>query len=423
VKLAIVGGGSTYTPELIDGLAREKALLPMAEIWLLDPDAKRLEILAEFSRRLLSAHGASTRVFTTSALSEAIHQADFVISQIRVGGQAARQKDTELGLRYNLVGQETTGCGGFACALRHIPASVEIARAMEKHAPKATLINFTNPAGIVTEALHRASPIKTIGICNVPWVMRRDIADYYKVPFESVELEYFGLNHLSWATKIKIRDEDKTGDVLRHASDIHAERYRFPQELIQSIEALPSPYLRYYYLTPDVIEELKQAQKTRAQEVMEIEGELLCQYSNPKLVEKPPQLMKRGGIYYGEVAVSAMKAMVGKTQSRQIVNLPNGKVFDWLPKEAVIEFPWKISQSGFVPDKTPVVSPSMKALMIEVKTYEELTIEAALKGDRKAAYLALLVNPLVGSASKAKKVLDEILEINSAYLPQFKATV
>lgn len=419
VKLAVLGGGSTYTPELIDGIAREKESLRFDEVWLQDPDADRLQILTEFSQRLFAARKCNATLVSTGDLSAALAKADFVISQIRVGGQAARQKDTELGLRHDLVGQETTGCGGFACALRHIPPSVAIAHEMEKLCPDALLINFTNPAGMVTEALLKHSKVRAIGICNVPWVMVRDIAGYYQVPFESVELEYFGLNHLSWATKIKIQGEDRTQDVLNHCTAIHPERYAFPPDLIQAIGALPSPYLRYYYLTPDIIRQMKRSEKTRAQEVMEIESFLLHRYQDPKLHENPPELMKRGGIYYGEVAVNAMIALAGQTPKLQILNLSNQHVFPWLPQNAVIEFPWMVSKDKVSAGSTPDVPEAMKSLMIQVKTYEELTIQAAMTGDRKSAYQALLVNPLVGSASKAKPVLEELLRINAPYLPRF----
>lgn len=408
MKLAIVGGGSTYTPELMDGLAREAKSIAFREIWLMDPNPERLRILTEFSTRLLSHAGVSAALVSSDDLSAALSRADFVISQIRVGGQAARQQDTELGIRNDLIGQETVGCGGFACAMRHIPASMKIAREMERLCPKATLINFTNPAGMVTEALTRASKIKTVGICNVFWVMRRDIADYFKVPFESVELEYFGLNHLSWATKITIDGTDRTADVLKHAGEIHEERYRFPNDLLEALGALPSPYLRYYYLTPELLREIKESTTSRAEVVMEIESALLKRYQDPKLSEKPPELMKRGGIHYGQVALSAIKALNAKEPSRQVLNLPNGKVFSWLPEQAVIEFAWNVSRSGITPGEIPQVPAAMKSLMIQVKTYEELTIEAALTGNRKAAYQALLVNPLVGSASKAKAILGEL---------------
>jgi len=422
MKLAIIGAGSTYTPEVIDGIANNKTI-PVSEIYLMDPDIRRLYILADFSLRLIKKAEAKIRIVTTEDLSEAVTDADFIISQIRVGGQAARQKDTELGLSHHLIGQETVGCGGFACALRHIPASLEIAREIEKRSPSATLINFTNPAGMVTEALCRESRIRTIGICNVYWVMVEDIAAYYKVPFEDVNLDYFGLNHLSWATKISIGGGDKTADVLKHARDIHPERYNFPPHLLEAIGALPSPYLRYYYLTPDILEELEKADKSRAQEVMEIETTLLSRYQEPGLNEKPPELMKRGGLHYGKVAVSVIKSLLGghaqvglaqvghPSTHREVLNLPNKGVFPWLSPDAVIEFPWNVSANGIVPVEPPDVPAAMKALMIQVKTYERLTIEAAVTGNKKAAYQALLVNPLVNSASKAKPILDEILDI------------
>lgn len=423
MKLAIIGGGSTYTPELVDGIARRKGFLPFREIWLHDLDSRRLDILAAFSRRQLEVLGSSARVQATRELGPALEGADFVVSQIRVGGQAARQTDTELGLKHGLIGQETTGCGGFACALRHIPASIHIAREMEKRCPHAVLLNFTNPAGIVTQALLQATKIRTVGICNVPWVMAKDVADYYHVSLESVELEYFGLNHLSWATRIRVEGADKTREILARCREVHPERYDFSPDLIEAVGALPSPYLQYYYRAPEVLEKLQKAAKSRAQEVMEIESHLLERYSEPDLCEKPPELMKRGGIYYGEVAASAMKALAGSLPERHILNLPNGKVFPWLPEETVIEFPWKVSRGRVVPEPAPQVPDHLRTLMMQVKTYEVLTIRAALQGDKKSSYLALLVNPLVGSASKAEAMLEELLRVNKAYLPQFFSAV
>lgn len=408
MKLAIIGAGSTYTPELIDGLAGQKGLLSFHEIFLFDTDVSRLEVLTEFSKRQLKALGSETKIVQTQSMPKALEGADFVISQIRVGGQAARERDAELGLKHNLVGQETVGCGGFACALRHIPVSVDLAKAMETYCPNAILINFTNPAGMVTQALLQAGKIRAVGICNVPYVMAKDIADHYNVRYEAVQLDYFGLNHLSWAVKVRVKGEDCTKEVLQHYSELNAERYNFPADLIQSLEALPSPYLRYYYLTPEVLSELKQARKSRAQEVMEIEETLLRKYADPKFHDKPPELMKRGGIYYGQVAVSAMKALVSEQPERVIVNLPNGKTFSWLPPEAVIEYPWRLSRKRCAPEPSLQVPPIMQSLMIQVKTYETLTIEAALTGSRKAAYLALLANPLVGSASEARAIVDHV---------------
>lgn len=408
MKLAIVGAGSTYTPELTDGIARRPALLRFTEIWLYDTDISRLQVLTEFSKRQLNALKHSAKIFQARSLPEALDGADFVVSQIRVGGQAARQRDTELGLKHNLVGQETVGCGGFACALRHIPASIEIAKTMGKCCPEATLINFTNPAGIVTQALRRASEIQVVGICNVPYVMAKDIAAHQAVSVESVELDYFGLNHLSWAAKIKIAGVDRTKEILQHYSELNAERYNFPADLIQALEALPSPYLRYYYLTHEVLTELKQAHRTRAQEVMELESLALRQLADPMCCDRPAELMKRGGIYYGEVAASVMEALSSEKPLRRIVNLPNGTVFPWLSPEAVIEYPWQLSRDRHVPDPPVAVPPAMKSLIIQIKTYETLTIEAAITGSRRAAFLALLVNPLVDSASKARSILDEI---------------
>jgi 6-phospho-beta-glucosidase len=409
MKLTIVGAGSTYTPELIDGIGRRKELLSFSNIDFFDPDEKRLEILAGFARRQLSAFKMPVEVRTTTRLEEALEGADFVVSQIRVGGQKARQKDTELGLSHGVIGQETVGCGGFACALRHIPASLEIARTMEKLCPDAVLLNFTNPAGMVTQALTLHSKVKTIGICNVPWVMQKDIAHFFQVPFESVELEYFGLNHLSWVSKVKIDGKDKTADLLQNYRKLHENRYDFPEELIEALHVLPSPYLRYYYLADEVLKELKKAPKTRAQEVMDIEASLLRQYADPSLTEKPPDLMKRGGIYYGELASAAMAALVQNKPVRLILNLPNEDVFPWLPKEAIIEHPWYISMQGHSSAQDADVPQSIRSLMIQVKTYEGLAIEAALTGSWKLAYQALLVNPLVGTAGKAKAILEALM--------------
>ena len=399
LKVCVVGGGSTYTPELVDGLLRRRASLPVGELVLLDPDPVRLEIVGRFAARMAEAAGSDVAVRWTGDAPDAIRDADFVVCQLRVGGQAARHRDELLGREFGLIGQETTGVGGFAKALRTIPVMLEIARLVAREAPRAVLVNFTNPAGLITELLRRHTPLRAIGLCNVPWNMRVDLAAELGVPVERVELDYVGLNHLSWVRTLRVDGEDRTSEMLARARvDAGHANGREPEPgfspaTLALIGMLPSDYCRYFYETGAMLR-FQEQHPTRASEVMDIERRLLRRYEDPDLHEKPPELMERGGAYYSESAAALMADMWSDAGSVQVVNVRNDGALPGLPDDVVIEAPARIGRSGAVALPTAPLRADVDALVRTVKDYELLTIEAALRGDQQLAQLALITNPL-----------------------------
>ncbi len=285
MKITVIGGGSTYTPELVDGLVRRRDTLPTDELWLMDVAADRLEVVGGFAQRMVEAAEAPFTVHLTTDRPAAIEGATFVITQMRVGGMQARGEDEHLGIRHGLVGQETTGVGGMAKALRTIPVMLDIARDVARLAPGAFLINFTNPSGLITEALLRHSEVRPIGLCNIPWNAWNQIAEWLAVPAEDVEMDYVGLNHLSWIRGVRVHGQDMTEQMLSaYVNSLEQEdSHGVAPDLVRALRAWLNDYLRYYYHTAQVIEEQRAADRTRAEEVMEVEQELIALYSDPSL--------------------------------------------------------------------------------------------------------------------------------------------
>jgi 6-phospho-beta-glucosidase len=285
LKVAVIGGGSTYTPELVDGLLRRRDTLPTDELWLMDTALDRLEVVGGFARWMVEAAGAPFTVHLTTNRPAAIEGATFVITQIRIGGMQAHREDEHLGIQHGLVGQETTGVGGMAKALRTIPVMLDIAGDVARLAPDAFLVNFANPSGLITEALLRHSQVRAIGLCNIPWSARNQIAQWLAVPAEEVEMDYVGLNHLSWIRGVRVRGQDMTEQMLSAyiGSPEQGDGHSIAPHLVQVFRAWLSYYLRYYYHTDQVIEEQRAAARTRAEEVMEVEQELIALYSDPSL--------------------------------------------------------------------------------------------------------------------------------------------
>ena len=311
MKLAIIGAGSTYSPELIDGLLNRLADFPVREVTCTDVDRERLETVTSFCRRMAASRGSLLSIKSTLSLAEAVRGADFVITQIRVAGQKGRHWDEMLGKRYGIVGQETTGVGGFSKAMRTIPQILEICRAIEQEAPNAWLINFSNPSGIITEAISRFSKVKVIGLCNVPINMHRNIAQLLGVDPDDVFVDYVGLNHLAWIRHVYVNGRDVIDDVLSKtlAQPANISKAQVPQSFLQALRMIPSPYLKYFYATDAVIKEQQAAAKTRAEEVMEVEEGLLRLYADPAQTVKPALLAKRGGAYYSHAAVEIMESI------------------------------------------------------------------------------------------------------------------
>lgn len=418
LKITVVGGGSTYTPELVEGFVSRAARLPVDELVLLDIDPERLGIVAGLAGRILARRGWSGRLTPTLDRAAALDGADFVVVQLRVGGQAARFRDETIPPRFGCVGQETTGPGGFAKALRTVPVVLEIAEEAARRAnPGAWVINFTNPVGIVTQALlddgHRA-----LGLCNVAIGFQRRFARHFGVEPGRVALEHVGLNHLSWERAIRVDGVDRLPELLERDGQAVADEVGLPVELVRALGAIPSYYLHYYYATADVIAEQREGQ-TRAEAVMAIERELLELYRDPTLAEKPALLEQRGGAYYSEAAAQLIASLHDGAGDVQVVDVRNGGALPGIPDAAVVEVPAVIDRDGAHPGPLATLAPEMRGLVEHARGYEELAVRAAVSGDRRVALRALLANPLVPDYRAASGLLDALLEGNRAQLPRF----
>jgi len=414
VKIAVIGSGSTYTPELVEGLISYAGQLRLESLYLMDIDRERLSIVGGLVQRMVAKAGNPFRVELTESRKEAVDGADFVLVQLRVGGQKARHVDTVLCLEEGIIGQETTGPAGFAKALRTIPVVLEICRDMQELAPNAWLINFTNPSGIVTEAVLKYGGVRGIGLCNLPIGIQMRVAQEFNVAYEAVDLDYVGLNHLAWVRKVWVNGEDVSNRVLSQWSQNAANipDLSFPKEFLDALNMLPSSYLKYFYLQAEMLRDLRSREKTRAQQVMEIEAALLEKYKDTSLAEKPEELNKRGGAHYSTAAVSLVRSIAGNLKKRHIVNVQNNVAIADLPEDAVIEVNAVVDSRGAHPLAVGRLEPEIRGLVQHVKAYEELTVEAAVHGDYRKALLALANNPLVNSVNKAKRLLDRFIEVH-----------
>ena len=418
MKVAVVGGGSTYSPELVHGFGRVGERLGVDELVLQDTDEERLEVVGGAAQRIARAHGYRGRLTLTSDLDAAVDGASAVLLQIRVGGQAARHTDETIPLRCGCVGQETTGAGGFAKALRTVPVVLDIAdRVRHLAADDAWIVDFTNPVGIVTRTLldhgHRA-----IGLCNVAIGFQRLFAEWLGVTPESVHLGHGGLNHLTWIRSVEVGGEDVLPGLLRARGDEIAAHVELPRRIIDNLGAVPSYYLRYYYQHDLVVQELLES-RSRAEEVMDVERELLRLYRDPDLHDKPDLLMQRGGAYYSEAAISLLDSLFGENADVQVVDVRNNGIIPELPVDAVIEVPAKVGHGGAEPLPVPALPPHQAGLIAHAASYESLTASAAVSGDREVAFRALLTHPLIGQSGLAEQLLSDLLAANRRFLPAF----
>ncbi|WP_327681578.1 6-phospho-beta-glucosidase [Kitasatospora sp. NBC_00458] len=423
LKLAIVGGGSTYTPELIDGFARLRDTLPIGELVLIDPAADRLELIGGLARRIFAKQGHGAVVTTTTDVEAGVADADAVLLQLRVGGQAARNRDETWPLECGCVGQETTGAGGLAKALRTVPVVLDIAEKVRRTNPDAWIVDFTNPVGIVTRALREAGH-KAVGLCNVAIGFQRRFARHLGVDPELIRLDHVGLNHLTWERGVTLLDapgaaggREVLPELLAGFGKEIAEDLLLPQRVIERLGVVPSYYLRYFYQHDAVVEELK-AKGSRAAEVAEIERQLLEMYADPALDTKPELLGKRGGAFYSEAAVQLIAALLGTdgSTSVQVVNTRNDGVLPFLPDDAVIEVPAEVDAAGVRPLPQRPVEPLYAGLIAAVTAYEHLALDAALRGGRDRVFDALLAHPLVGQIELANQLTDRLLAHNREHL-------
>ena len=431
LKITVIGGGSSYTPEIIDGFIKRKDELPIGEIDLVDIEEgkEKLSIVGDLAKRMLKKAGLDVKVVLTLNRREALENSDFVVTQFRVGGLDARARDERFPLKYDVLGQETVGPGGFTKAQRTIPVILDICKDIKEICPSAWLINFTNPSGMVTEAVLKYTDIKCIGLCNVPIHMKMDIVSMLDVDSKDVFIEYVGLNHLAWGRNVWYKDENVTKKVIEKLKDgasltmKNISDLKWPKEFLDALGMVPCPYHRYYYMTDRLLKEEKEASETigtRAEQVKKIEEKLFEIYKNAELNTKPAELEKRGGAYYSDAAVSLISAIYNDKKDIHTVNIKNNGTIKGIPDDSVIEVNCIVDKRGATPLglKNPVEQ-KILGLIQSVKAYEILAVEAAVHGDKNAAIMALANNPLIPSIDTAIKLFDELYELNKEYLPQF----
>ena len=425
MKIAVIGGGSTYTPELIDGILQRHDRLPVSIIHLVDIDLTRLEIIAAFAKRMVKAAGREIEIEFSTDARLGIRGASFVVSQFRVGTQKARHRDEMLGRKYGLVGQETVGVGGFAKALRTIPVALEIAQIIQEEAPDAMLLNFTNPAGLITQALKSHAPkVKSIGLCNVPWNTRIEIASALDVSAASVEFDYVGLNHLSWIRGVKVDGVDRSPEAIAAFRGLTINKANpgdspaWLQSTIDYLQAIPNYYLLYYYEEKAWID-YQRNNPTRASEVMKIEDVLMDKFTDESLVTKPAELMERGGAYYSDSAAELMSDIHNDAGTIHIVNTLNNGAIAGFADDAVMEIPAIISKSGAKAWKANVMRSDIEAMVRSVKDFEMLTIDAAVTGNEQSALLALLANPIGPDSSQARELWKDLRAENNGLIGLF----
>ncbi|HEX4443637.1 MAG TPA: 6-phospho-beta-glucosidase [Galbitalea sp.] len=417
MKLAIVGGGSTYTPELVDGLVRMGDQLPLDELWLVDPDPERLDLITGMSRRMLSAAGHRARVHATPDLVAGVSDADIVLFQLRVGGQAARHGDETWPHVVHCIGQETTGPGGFAKALRTVPIILEAAEAVRRYAkPDAWIIDFTNPVGIVTRALLQEGH-HAVGLCNAAIGFQRTFARLLEVDPSRIELRHVGLNHLTWEREALLDGADVLPRLLRDYGEKFSSDMGLPHKVLELLGQLPSYYLRYYYSHDRVLEEQLQETQTRAEAVMDVERELLALYADPTVTTKPDALARRGGAFYSEAAIDLMASLNTDRGDVQVVNLSNNGSLPFLPDDHVIEVSARVTAGGVEALPVEQLPDGQRALISAVAGYERLALDAAIHGGRDRVLRAMQAHPLVLQYDRAEALTDLLISNNSQYLP------
>ncbi|MBO0959893.1 6-phospho-beta-glucosidase [Neobacillus sp. MM2021_6] len=432
LKIATIGGGSSYTPELIEGFINYHAELPVREIWLVDVEAgkEKLEIVGNLAKRMVEKAGVPIDIHLTLNRREALKNADFVTTQFRVGQLDARAIDERIPLKYGVLGQETNGPGGLFKALRTIPVILDICREMEELCPEGWFINFTNPAGMVTEAVLRYSHIsKVVGLCNVPIGMEMGVAKLLDVEHGRVRIDFAGLNHMVYGLDVFVDGVSVKEKVMELITDpekaiamqnIHAMGWE--PEFLRALNVLPCPYHNYYYKTSDMVaDEMKNAKDggTRAEVVKKLENELFELYKDPQLAIKPPQLEKRGGAYYSDAAVRLIHSIYTDKRDIQPVNTMNNGAIASLPHDSAVEVSCIITKDGPKPMAMGDLPVQVRGLVQQIKSFERVAIEAAVTGDYGTALLAMTINPLVSNDRVGKLILDEMLEAHKDYLPQF----
>ena len=430
LKIVTIGGGSSYTPELVEGFINRYEELPVKEFWLVDIEAgkEKLEIVGNLAKRMVKKAGVDMKINLTLDRREALRDADFVTTQLRVGLLDARIKDETIPLSHGVMGQETNGAGGLFKALRTIPVIFDIIKDVEELCPNAWVVNFTNPTGIITEAVFKYTNFRRyIGLCNVPIHLKNDVAKLFNVESDRISMDFAGLNHMVYGLNVSLDGEDVTKEAIDKfvKADISMQNIKaidFNAEFVKSLGAIPCPYHRYYYKTKEMLEdELREFKegKARGQVVKELEEQLFELYKDEKLDVKPPQLEKRGGAYYSDAACNLISSIYNDKKDIQVVNTLNkGSIRDFKDEQAV-EVSSVITKNGPKPISIGYLPDSVHGLVSQIKSFEVLAAKAAVYGDYESALLALCINPLIPSDDLAKTILDEMLEAHKDYLPRF----
>ncbi|MED4227757.1 6-phospho-beta-glucosidase [Neobacillus cucumis] len=432
IKIVTIGGGSSYTPELVEGFIKRYDELPIRELWLVDIPAgeEKLNIVGSLAKRMVEKAGLPIEVHLTLDRRAALKDADFVTTQFRVGLLDARAKDERIPLKYNVIGQETNGPGGLFKGLRTIPVILDICKDMEELCPNAWLVNFTNPAGMVTEAVLRYSNIKkVVGLCNVPVGMRMGIAKMFDVSPERIQVDFAGLNHMVFGLNVYLDGVSVLNEVIEKMADPenalsmkNIAAVGWEPEFLRALNAIPCGYHRYYFKTKEMLEEELEAAATngtRAEVVKQVEKELFELYKNPELAIKPPQLEKRGGAYYSDAACNLINSIYNDKRDIQPVNTRNNGAIASIPDDSAVEVNCIITKEGPKPVSVGDLPVAVRGLVQQIKSFERVSAEAAVTGDYNTALLAMTINPLVPSDKVAKEILDEMLEAHKEYLPQF----
>ncbi|HCT7767143.1 TPA: 6-phospho-beta-glucosidase [Klebsiella pneumoniae] len=432
LKIVVIGAGSSYTPELMEGIIKRRHEFPVREIWLVDIEdgLEKMAIIAGLTRRMLKKNGLDITVHETLDRQKALSGANFVCSQFRAGCLEARISDERISLKYDMIGQETNGLGGFANACRTIPIALEIAAEMEKLCPDAWLLNFTNPSGMVTEAILKHSSVKTVGLCNVPVIMQKGIAGMFGVEdINEFIMQVAGLNHFIFARHVWFKGKDIIPDIISNIEQgndplipKNITPFKWPAGMLKNMRMLPCPYHRYYYMSDDMYrQELSEAkgEGTRGEVVKQLEKELFDIYRNPDLAEKPKALEGRGGQFYSDAACELMSAIYNDKRIIMHVNTRNNGAISGLPDNCAVEVSSMITSSGPIPLNVEPFPDDIMSQIQLMKTFEQLTIEAAVTGDRHTAWRGLVINPLIKSGASLEKALDEVIEHNRVLMPAF----
>jgi len=431
IKIVTIGGGSSYTPELVEGFIKRHKELPVKELWLVDIEEgkHKLEIVGNLAKRMVKKAGVDMEVHLTLDRREALKDADFVTTQLRVGLLDARIKDERIPLSHGVIGQETNGAGGLFKALRTVPVVLDIIKDIEELCPNTWLVNFTNPTGVISEAVFKYTNFRRyIGLCNVPIGVKNGMADILEVEKDRVEMDFAGLNHMVYALNVRLDGKDITKEAIEKfvTSSLTMQNIKdipLNADFVRALGVIPCPYHKYYYKHKEMLEEELEGfkdGKTRGETVKALEDDLFELYKDENLAVKPPQLEKRGGAYYSDAACNLINSIYNDKKDIQVVNtLNNGAIRDFR-EDSAAEMSCVITKEGPKPLSVGYLPVAVSGLVTEIKAFEILAAKAAVEGDYNAALQALCINPLIPSDDLAKTILDEMMEAHKEYLPQFK---